>query len=282
MAVDSKRRIESIYGRERVVLSTKSTNRESERMKFSKLALLPAVLLSTACSLFGSRPNTNPAPMSPATISVSAAQATETTISWNLTCVVPTAPIGGAIEACDWTVKVNGTAITKPTAGFTTTVTIDRPAPTVTVTLNAEVRSIRRGLLSNQSFNKSWSYTEADVAPPVPTNVTVTFAVIGDSVQANLVCAVPANEDIETCAWNGTTKLSTDTGSGVPVVIANGLTTAFKFAKPEPTQTVIASVAATSVRRTLFSTTQAVKETQYTQPDVNPPAPNDVIIQIIP
>lgn len=244
-----------------------------------RLFLVPLLMVSSACSLFGGSPDPFPAPLSPATVSVTTAAETDEQVTWDLTCVVPQSPIGGAITACAWNITVDGVALAaQPANGLTATLTIDKPEPGQTAQISATVRSVRRGLLSAASFTKNWEYTTPDVAPPAPTNIVVSYAVVGNEVQVNLTCVVPTGEQIETCNWTGTRKIGTATP--VAVTIPAGLTTSFKIAKPEPAQTVDFTFTAVAVRRTLLST-PANGDGSYTQPDENPPAPTDIIFTVV-
>src|SRR5690606_19070116 len=145
-------------------------------------ALTSAMTLS-ACSLFGGAPGKQPAPMAPAQVEFAKASETMDQVTWNLTCVVPEVIVGGPITACNWSIRVDGVLLaTQPVDGLTAVLTIDKPAPGQTTTIAATVKSVRRGLTSATGFTKTWNYTTPDVAPPAPIGITVTYALVGDSL----------------------------------------------------------------------------------------------------
>ena len=253
----------------------------------SKLTLFSVLLLGlSACALMGAKGNNgnghgNSAPLDPNEVMVSAPTAFADSLAYTLTCVVPSNPPGGPITACDWNVTVDGTPISnQPPAGFVVSLIIEKPAPGVTIDIAATARSVRRGLFSTTGFTKTWQYTENDAAPPAPTFIVVAFVEQGDSLLVNLTCVVPTGQEIETCNFTGTR--SVDGGVPTALNIGSGLTSTVRMLKPAPASAFTFVFTAAAVRRTLVSTTFTSAPIVYTQADVPPPAPTDIVVEVVP
>jgi len=253
-------------------------------MRFrTQLSTLLFLLLTAGCA--GASASTTPKPKKPPVLSnptslrITRALPTEAGVTYTLQCVVPTNPPGGAIDACRWDISVDGARLSpQPADGFTATVTIPRPAPTVAVNFSATVWSVRRGLVSATSFTQTWTYTEPDVAPPAVTDITTSFTETVDSLILTAACVIPSGQGIETCAWGATKAVGT--GGATPITVPNGFTARIATALPAPTQTVTFQLLSTSVRRGL-SATPFSKSVSFTRTDTPPPGPTNITIQVI-
>ena len=149
--------------------------------KISRSILIGTATFMGACAFLGGSVSPIPAPApAVAHIQVSAAVINGDSTKFTLTCVVPAADAGGAIESCKWgPIQRNngsGSALLTVLSAFQAVVAIATPPVGQGTFFQESAQSVRRGLYSTPT-TIVWNYSTPDGPPSVPA-ITITIDTI--------------------------------------------------------------------------------------------------------